>query len=116
MTTADQLIANLEGIDAASFANKAERIRARDAVFEALRRIQSPWDIAWDHSWVNSATIACIKTLFDAGVFAKWAEAGGGTITCSKLADLTGTDVLLISMVSEPFHLYKPTECSTQNG
>jgi hypothetical protein len=50
MTSADQLIVSLEGINANSFANEAERIRARDAVFEALRRIQSPWDIAWDHN------------------------------------------------------------------
>jgi hypothetical protein len=55
MASADQLIASLQGIDAASFASEAERIRARDAVFEALRRIQSPWDIAWDHVWWAAA-------------------------------------------------------------
>ncbi|KAK4041040.1 S-adenosyl-L-methionine-dependent methyltransferase, partial [Parachaetomium inaequale] len=37
-----------------------------------------------------------IKTLIDAGVFKKWAEAGGNPITCTKLAELTGADVLLI--------------------
>ncbi|KAL2022628.1 hypothetical protein VTK56DRAFT_4972 [Thermocarpiscus australiensis] len=96
MSSADQLIASLQGVDASSFASEAERIRARDAVFEALRRIQSPWDIAWDHVWVSGAINACIKTLIDAGVFKKWAEAGGEPITCSKLAELTGADELLI--------------------
>jgi len=96
MASADQLIASLEGISAGSFANEAERIRARDAVFEALRRIQSPWDIAWDHNWVSGAINASIKTLIDAGVFTKWAEAGGEPITCTKLAELTGADELLI--------------------
>jgi hypothetical protein len=97
MASADQLVANLEGIDADSFANEAERIRARDALLEALRKVQSPWDLAWDHNWVNGATNAAIKTLIDAGVFTKWAEAGGEPITCTKLAELTGADDLLIS-------------------
>ncbi|KAK4240554.1 S-adenosyl-L-methionine-dependent methyltransferase [Achaetomium macrosporum] len=96
MATADELIASLQGIDAKSFANEAERIRARDAVFDALRRIQSPWDIAWDHNWVSGAINAAIKTLIDAGVFTKWAEAGGEPITCVKLAEFTGADVVLI--------------------
>ncbi|KAK4107680.1 S-adenosyl-L-methionine-dependent methyltransferase [Canariomyces notabilis] len=96
MATADQLIASLQGVDAKSFASEAERVRARDAVFEALRRIQSPWDIAWDHNWVTGAINAAIKTLIDAGVFTKWAEAGGEPITCTKLAELTGADELLI--------------------
>jgi hypothetical protein len=96
MASADQLVASLEGVNAGSFANGAERIRARDAVFEALRRIQSPWDIAWEHNWVNGALNAAIKTLIDAGVFTKWAEAGGEPITCTKLAELTGADELLI--------------------
>lgn len=98
MATADQLIASLQDLDASSFANEAERVRARDAVFEALRRIQSPWDIAWDHNWVSGAINAAIKTLIDAGVFKKWAETGGEPITCAKLAELTGADVLLIRM------------------
>ncbi|KAL1842331.1 hypothetical protein VTJ49DRAFT_5499 [Mycothermus thermophilus] len=96
MASADQLIANLEGISASSFANEAERIRARDAVFEALRRIQSPWDIAWDQVWVSGAINACVSTLIEAGVFTKWAEAGGEPITCARLAELTGADELLI--------------------
>ncbi|AEO55158.1 hypothetical protein MYCTH_2298688 [Thermothelomyces thermophilus ATCC 42464] len=96
MASADQLIASLQGIDAKSFSSEAERIRARDAVFEALRRIQSPWDIAWDHCWVSGAINAAVKTLIDAGVFRKWAEAGGKPITSTKLAELTGADVLLI--------------------
>lgn len=98
MASADQLLANLKDIGASSFANEAERIRARDGLLEALRKVQSPWDLAWDHNWANGATNAAIKTLIDAGVFKKWAEAGGGPITCTELASLTGADDLLISM------------------
>jgi hypothetical protein len=116
MTTADQLVANLEGFDATSFANEAERIRAREAVFAALRRIQSPWDIAWDNNWVTVAANACTKTLIDAGIFTKWAEAGGEPITCSQLADLTGADVLLISMFLGHLYVQRLTESFTQGG
>jgi hypothetical protein len=45
---------------------------------------------------VSGAINAAVKTLIDAGVFKKWAEAGGEAITCTKLAELTGADVLLI--------------------
>jgi hypothetical protein len=100
MASADQLVASLQGIDANSFSNEAERVRARNAVFDALRRIQSPWDIAWDHNWVSGAINAAIKTLIDMGVFKKWSDAGGAPITCAELAGLTGADVLLIRMVA----------------
>ena len=96
MTSTDQLIAYLEGLESASFTNEAERVRARDALFGALRKVQSPWDIAWDQNWVNPATNAAIKTLIDAGVFKKWAEKGDVPISCDELAAMTGADPLLI--------------------
>ncbi|CAJ2502620.1 Uu.00g100140.m01.CDS01 [Anthostomella pinea] len=96
MTASEQLLAALQGIDSGSYSNEAERVQARDALFNALRKVQSPWDIAWDHNWVNTAVNAAIKTLIDAGVFTKWAEAGGEPITCTELAKLTGGDTILI--------------------
>lgn len=105
MASADQLVTNLAGIQASSFANEAERIRARDALLDALNKVQSPWDIAWDHNWVNGATNAAIKTLIDAGVFVKWADAGGDAITCAKLAELTGADEQLIRRSAFPYRL-----------
>ena len=98
MASADSLISTLQLIEGTSFSNETERVRARDALFEALRRVQSPWDIVWDHNWVNGATNASIKTLIDVGLFKKWAEAGGKSQTSSELADLVGADGLLISM------------------
>ncbi|KAL2258297.1 hypothetical protein VTK26DRAFT_8433 [Humicola hyalothermophila] len=96
MATADQIIASLKGLNADSFADEVERVRLRDALFEAFRKTQSPWDIAWEHIWVNPATAAAAQTLIDAGVFKRWAEAGGEPITCARLAELTGADVELI--------------------
>ncbi|KAG5970623.1 hypothetical protein E4U55_001538 [Claviceps digitariae] len=91
-----QLLSSLEGLSASSFANEAERTRARDVLFEALRRVQSPWDIIWDHNWVNPATNASIKTLIDAGVFSKWAEQGHKPQTSAQLAELVGVPVMVI--------------------
>jgi hypothetical protein len=102
MASADKLIADLQEISGSSFANEAERVRARDALFEALRKVQSPWDIVWDHNWVNGATNASVKTLIDAGVFKKWAECGGSPKTCAELSELTGADELLISTSIDP--------------
>lgn len=96
MATADKLIQDLQGVDANAFATQAERVRARDALFAALRRVQSPWDIVWDQNWVNPATNASVKTLIDAGIFSKWFEVGGTPKTSAELAQLVGADVLLI--------------------
>ena len=98
MASADQLLTSLQGISASSFMNEAERVRARDALFETLRQVQSPWDIVWDHNWVAGTTNAAVKTLIDAGVFSKWAECDGSPKTSVELAELTGADPLLISM------------------
>lgn len=102
MASADQLIASLEDLNAKSFANEAERVRVRDALFNALRQVQSPWDIAWEHNWVNPATNASIKTLYDAGVFNKLIDGGESPKTCAELAKLTGADGLLISQSYTP--------------
>ncbi|CAN9474332.1 unnamed protein product [Alternaria alternata] len=96
MASADQLIGALEGLDAKSFVNEAERVRAMDALTLALSKVQKPWDIVWQHCWVNPATNACVKTLIDAGVFSKWIETGGGEKTCAELAESTGADVVLV--------------------
>ncbi|KAM5346420.1 hypothetical protein ACJ41O_009425 [Fusarium nematophilum] len=96
MASADQLIATLDGLDAASFANEAERVRAMDALALALSRVQKPWDIVWQHNWVNPATNACAKTLIDAGVFNEWAKSGGEEKTCTELAEMVGADEVLI--------------------
>lgn len=96
MSSTDELLAALGGIETDSFTSEAERIRVRDALYKAFRKTQSPWDVAWEHSWTNSSTSACINALVQAGVFTKWAEAGHKPITSTELAELTGADVVLL--------------------
>ncbi|KUI72838.1 Demethylsterigmatocystin 6-O-methyltransferase [Cytospora mali] len=96
MASTDQLLETLEGISSGSFANETERIKVRDALFKALRKTQTPWDLAWEHSWTNPAVSACINTLVQIGVFTKWAEADYQPMTCTAMAKLTGADVVLL--------------------
>ena len=88
---------SLESLSTASFAADAERVRVRDALFKALRTIQSPWDIAWEQNWVYPATNASVKTLIDAGIFTKWIETGGKPAKAGDLAELCKADPVLIS-------------------
>lgn len=111
MATADQLITFLQGMGASTLATEADRVRVRDALLDALMKVQSPWELAWDHNWTSGATIAAIKTLIDAGVFTKWAATGGDPITCAKLAELTGADEVLTSMTLLPTQHSWATHC-----
>ncbi|KAI8276779.1 O-methyltransferase [Colletotrichum sp. SAR 10_99] len=96
MAEVDNLIASLNDIHVQDLPDNADRVRVRDALLHALRRMQTPWDIAWDHVVTRSGVNAAIKTLIDAGAFKKWDEAGGGPITCVELAKLTGAEETLI--------------------
>lgn len=100
MASPDQLVSVLENINPASFANESERVRVRDALFRALRKVQSPWDIAWEQNWVNGATSASVKTLIDADIFAKWIEIGGKPTKADHLAKLVNADEVLISTLT----------------
>lgn len=105
MASADELIASLSNVSSGSFANEGERIRARDALFTTLRKVQSPWDVAWEQNWVNPATNAAIKTLIDAGVFKKWAESGHGHKSSEELSQLTGAEPVLIRMCLRAYRI-----------
>jgi len=115
MPYATELETILQDVQASSFKSEADRIRVRDALFEALRRVQSPWDIVWDHCWVGGVTNATVKTLIDVGLFTKWAEAGGKASTSSQLARLVGADSLLISTLETPVIRFKYTDCILQD-
>lgn len=72
ITSADLLEA-LRDFDPASLeGDEPERVRVRESLTEALRKVQSPWDVAWELCWVNMTTTAAIKTLFDIDLFNKW--------------------------------------------
>ncbi|KAI0849900.1 S-adenosyl-L-methionine-dependent methyltransferase [Daldinia vernicosa] len=96
MAALGRLSATLRDIDSNSFADEDERLFAEDMLLGALARVQSPWDIAWNHNFVNATTHGAIKSLIDAGVFTKWAENGSKPETSTSLAKMTDTDPILI--------------------
>lgn len=103
MSSVDQIISNLRAIDTHSLVSDDDRLLLKE-LRGTLRRIQSPWDVAWDQAWVHGNTMAAIKTLIDASVFVRWAEAGNKPMTTSEIAYLTGADPLLLSELMFYFH------------
>ncbi|XXG95866.1 hypothetical protein Hte_002138 [Hypoxylon texense] len=127
MTALDRLSVALQDIQFDSFASKEERLRAEDLLVNALYRVRSPWDITWDHNWTHAVTHAAIKSLFDAGLFKKWAEDGSRPATSKELAGLTNTDPALIArlvrhlaaqhlLVETAEDTYMPTPWATALG
>lgn len=97
--SADKILETLKDIQATSFDNEADRVRVRDALFDTLRKVQSPWDIAWEHNWVNGATNASIKALIEADVLPKLVDNDSSPKTSEELAKLTGADPVLLRML-----------------
>jgi hypothetical protein len=92
----DKLITHLDKIDLNELASDAQRARVRDALFKALRTVQSPWDVVWEHNWVHGVTHACAKTFIDLGLFEKWMQCNNKTKTSAELAALVGAEESLI--------------------
>ncbi|OTA61194.1 S-adenosyl-L-methionine-dependent methyltransferase [Hypoxylon sp. EC38] len=120
MSALDRLSAALQDLDSESFVNEDDRLRAEDLLLKALTRVRTPWDIAWNHNWVNPATSGAIKTLMDAGIFTKWVEHGSRPRTSIELAEFTETDPTLIKrlvrhlaaqhlLIETAEDMYKPT-------
>ncbi|KAI1172937.1 S-adenosyl-L-methionine-dependent methyltransferase [Nemania sp. FL0916] len=96
MSSLDQALAILAKIGPELSSSEPERLRLSDALLSALRRVQSPWDIACAHGWIELTTTAAIKTLIDTGLFTKWAEHGAKPTSAGEFAKLTGADPVLL--------------------
>ncbi|KAI1800861.1 S-adenosyl-L-methionine-dependent methyltransferase [Daldinia bambusicola] len=96
MASVDQAISSLNEINTESFDSESERLRLSNAILSTLRRVQSPWDIASTHGFVDLTITAAIKALIDAGFFTKWAEQGSRPLRVDEFAELTGVDAVLL--------------------
>ena len=88
-----------------------DRLRLLDELRATTRRVQSPWDVAWEQAWVDGCTKAAIKTLTDIGVFVKWADNGSKTMTTAQFAELTGADATLLSKYIYIIAMSLPDDC-----
>lgn len=92
MSSADQVVASLQGLTSTSFASEAERAKARDALFNAYRNVQTPWDVVQDSVWSEPVTLAAVKTFIDLDIWKKWGTQGFKPAGSKELADLGGAD------------------------
>lgn len=97
MVSSDELIKSLQELNPSTFSNESERASVKDALFAAFRRVQTPFDVAMDHTWTEAATTAAIKALIDADFWKKWVTAGGKPSDVGSLAATTGVDDILLS-------------------
>lgn len=96
MVSQDDVLSLLEKLDAESFTNETDRLRVRDGLQKALRKISKPFEVIQEHVNWYFTEIAVVKSLIFAGVFEKWAQSGSEKLTCQELAELTGADAMLL--------------------
>lgn len=89
------MIESLRAIGSDALCND-DRLRLLDELRATTRRVQSPWDVAWEQAWVDGCTKAAIKSLIDIGVFTKWAESGNRPMAIAAFGELTGADTTLL--------------------
>jgi len=88
-----ELIAQLDKIDRSTIGSGgADVVAIKHALFAALRRVQSPFDTAYDLWWNNPAAESATRTLINVGLFEKWVAKGGQPAFGHELAIMTGVD------------------------
>jgi hypothetical protein len=100
VSSPSSLITTLSAIDASTFENAADRAQVVDALLAAMRRVQTPWELAFEHGWTQPALATAIKTLVDASFWEKWSANGGHTANVSELSRITGVDAALLGRPS----------------
>ena len=97
MTSIDQLLAALQGLDKTTFKNELERLKVRNAISTALKHVQTPSEVVHQHAWGDPSTTTIIKILIDVDLWKKWMQAGGGPLTNAQLSALVNVDPTLLS-------------------
>ncbi|KAJ4410271.1 hypothetical protein N0V82_009291 [Gnomoniopsis sp. IMI 355080] len=116
MSLQNEILSSLEKLSADSFTDETDRLRVRDGLQKALRKISKPFEVIQEHVNWYFTEIAIVKSLLFAGVFEKWAESGSENLTCQELAKLTGADALLLRRLlraAATVHLFDEVEFDT---
>lgn len=100
--SSEEIIESIDKIDASSFKDDNERARAEKAAARLLARLETPFRTTWRRVWEEPAVTAATKTCGDLQLFEKWIESGGKPKTAKELADMTGCDVNLLSVLAPP--------------
>lgn len=98
-TDTDLLISQLKTLDSGSFRDESKKLALIEELKRAVNNLSRPSDLAFNHIFGNAAYVAAISILIEAGVFTKWEEDGTDPLSCTRLSELTGVDVVLLSML-----------------
>ncbi|KAF2122988.1 putative O-methyltransferase [Lophiotrema nucula] len=129
-TTTEELIAALDALDVASFADDSfKRKSVRAAADRLLARVENPFERIWRLMWQFPMATGTLQTVLNLGIFEGWNQARGGPKTLEELHEYANTsveiDVLrrLLRLLGS-FHIleevtedtYKPTPLSMALG
>lgn len=104
MSSVEEVVKLIDGLDKASCGNKTERVMLQLALARANRRLQSPWDVAYEHCWEAPATAGSLDTLTEVGLWDEWVKAGAKPSTPEELSKLVPMDAVLLSAWSSGMH------------
>ncbi|KAK6216542.1 hypothetical protein QIS74_06656 [Colletotrichum tabaci] len=82
-TRGSEYLCTVENVTADTFASDKDRAKALQATYEAIARLESPWE-------TFSAVTLGFKIIKDVGLMPKWYEKGNIPMTSAQLAELVG--------------------------
>ncbi|KAJ4386459.1 hypothetical protein N0V93_009355 [Gnomoniopsis smithogilvyi] len=116
MGSQEDILSMLEKLNADTFIDETERLRVRDGLQKALRKISKPFEVSQEHVNWYFTEIAVVRALIFAGVFQKWAQNSSEKLTVQELAELTGADVVLLRRLlraAASVHLFNEVDYDT---
>ncbi|GKT60557.1 sterigmatocystin 8-O-methyltransferase [Colletotrichum tofieldiae] len=89
-THGHEYLCAVKDVTASSFMSEKDRVEALQATYEAIARLESPWDTYVRLQMNMSGVAAGLKIIKDLRLMAKWHEKGCVPMTSSQLAELVG--------------------------
>lgn len=89
LATTPPIVKELRALGTEKLNNQDRRLIVHELLL-ARRRLQSPFEVAFDHLWGDIAEIASIKSFIDAGIFHRWEQVGKARQSSQELAELGG--------------------------
>ncbi|CCF33793.1 hypothetical protein CH063_05918 [Colletotrichum higginsianum] len=92
-TRGSEYLCTVENVTADAFASDKDRAKALQATYEAIARLESPWETVvriQANMAQQSAVTLGLKIIKDVGLMPKWHEKGNIPMTSAQLAELVG--------------------------
>ena len=89
MAQTKDIIASLDAVDETASRSELERLQIRSAARRLLARLETPYERAWGFCFEHPVVMAALQTCIDLGLWAAWAQQGGGEKTIDELVRLS---------------------------